>query len=85
MTIKLTGFFVVQGIINLDMCYYLMIFCTIYHNTEGSIMVNYIVGIAESLLISLGLSIIISLIRYLSLKKKWKSIYYTSKYIFEKF
>ena len=85
LTLKLTAFFIVQGIINLGMCYYLMIFCTIYHNTQGSIMVNYIVGIAESLLISLGLSIIISLIRYLSLKKKWKSIYYTSKYIFEKF
>ncbi len=75
----------VQGIINLGMCYYLMIFCTVYHNTQGSIMVNYIVGISESMLISLDLAIFTSLIRYLSLKYKWKSIYYTSEYFFENF
>ena len=62
-----------------------MIFCTIYHKTQGRIMINYIVGIAQSIAISVGLTIIISLIRYLSLKNKWKYIYNTSKYFFEKF
>ena len=85
LTIKLTGFFIIQTIINLGMCYYLMIFCTVYHNTQGSILVNYIVGIAESMIISVALTIFTSLIRYLSLKNKWKSIYYTSKYFFEHF
>ena len=82
LALKLTGFFILQSIINLCMCYYLMIFCTVYHQTQGSIMVNYIVGIAESMLISLGLS---SIIRYLSIQNKWRSIYYTSKYFFENF
>ena len=63
LALKLTGFFILQAIKNLCMCYYLMIFCTIYHQTQGSIMVNYIVGIAESMLISLGLSIFTSIIR----------------------
>ena len=67
------------------MCYYLMIFCTVYHKTQGSIMINYITGVAESLAISLGLALITSLMRYLSIKYKWKSIYYTSKYFFENF
>jgi hypothetical protein len=83
--IKLTSFFIVQAIFNLMMCYYLMIFCTVYHKTQGSIMINYITGVAESLAISLGLALITSLMRYLSIKYKWKSIYYTSKYFFENF
>ena len=82
---KITFFFIIQTVINLAMCYYLMIFCTIYHKTQGSIMINYITGIAESMAISLGLAIITSFLRYLSLKYKWKNIYYTSKFFFEKF
>ena len=85
MKIKLTAFFIIQAIINLCMCYYLMIFCTIYHKTQGSIMINYIVGIAQSMAISLGLTIIISLIRFLSLKYNSKYLYNTSKYLIEKF
>ena len=85
LSLKLTGFFLIQMIINFCMCYYLMIFCTVYHKTQGSIMINYIVGIAESMTISLGLAIITSLLRLLSLKNRWKTIYYTSKYFFENF
>ena len=85
LTLKMTGFFIIQFIINLGMCYYLMIFCTVYHNTQGSILVNYIIGIAESLAISFGLTIITSMIRFLSIKNKWRNIYYTSKYFFENF
>ena len=83
--LKLTAFYILQITIDLAMCYYLMIFCTVYHKTQGSIMINYIIGISESLAISVGLSLIISLIRYLSIKYRWKSIYYTSKYFFDKF
>ena len=85
LVLKLSSFFIIQIIINLCMCYYLMIFCTVYHKTQGSIMINYIIGISESMAISLGLSIITSLMRLLSIKYKWKSIYYTSKYFFENF
>ena len=83
--LKLIGFYLVQTIINLSMCYYLMIFCTVYNKTQGSIMLNYLLGIAESMAISLGFTIIISLIRFLSLKYKSKYLYYTSKYLFENF
>ena len=85
LVLKLTGFYIIQMTINLAMCYYLMIFCTVYHKSQGSIMVNYILGIAQSLGISLGLALITSLIRYLSIKYRWRHIYYTSKYFFDKF
>ena len=71
--LKLTGFYIIQMIFNFFMCYYLMIFCTVYHKTQGSIMINYIVGVAESISISLGLAIITSLIRFLSIKYKTSS------------
>ena len=83
--IKLSFFFLIQTLINLGMCYYLVIFCTVYHKTQGSVIINYFVGIAESIAISFGLAFITSLMRYLSIKCKLKSIYYTSKFFFEKF
>ena len=46
---------------------------------------NYAIGVAESMLISFGLAFIISLLRYLGLMYKWKYLYNTSKYLFEKF
>ena len=82
--IKLTSFFIIQGIFNVFICYYLMIFCTVFHETQGNIIFNYIIGIGESMGFSLGLAIVISLIRYLSLKYKWRYMYYTSKHLFEK-
>ena len=83
--LKISGFFIIQGIVNVGMFYYLMIFWTIYHKTQASVMVNYVIGIAESIAISLGLAFITSLLRYLSIRNEWRSIYYTSKYFFEKF
>ena len=83
--LKISGFFIVQGFINICMFYYLMIFWTIYHKTQASVMVNYIIGIAESIAIALGLALITSLLRFLSIKNEWKSMYYTSKYFFEHF
>ena len=83
--IKLSVFFITQTIIYFLMCYYLMIFCTIYHKTQLSIMINYIVGVGESMLISIGLTLITSIIRFVGIKYKWKYVYNTSKYLFEKF
>ena len=84
-TIKLVCFFIIQTIINFLMCYYLMIFCTVYHKTQGSIMINYLIGVAESMIISLGLTLITSIIRFLSIKNKWMYVYNTSKYLLENF
>ena len=67
LAIKLVCFYLLQILINSAMCYYLMIFCTVYHKTQGSIAINYLLGIAQSMGISAGLTIIISLMRYLSL------------------
>ena len=83
LAIKLTLFFILQMQINICMCYYLMIFCTVYHKTQGSIMLNYIIGIFQSMILSFGIALFCSFIRFLSLKYKWRYLYYTSKHLFE--
>ena len=85
LTIKLAIFYSLQTLLSLCMCYYLTIFCIIYHQTQGSIMINYLTGIAQSLTISLILSLFTSFLRYASIKNKIKYLYNTSKYLFEKF
>jgi hypothetical protein len=85
LTIKLAIFYSLQTLLSLCMCYYLTIFCIIYHQTQGSIMINYLTGIAQSLIISLVLSLFTSFLRYASIKNRIKYLYNTSKYLFEKF
>ena len=67
------------------MLYYLTIFCIVYHRTQASILVNYLYGVLESLAISFGIAIIISVTRILALKYKSRSLYNASKYIYDKF
>ena len=83
--IKLSAFFFFQILINLAMCYYLMIFCSVYHNTQGSVLINYLTGVIESIIISFAFTLIISILRTISIKCRSKSAYYTSKYFFENF
>jgi hypothetical protein len=83
LAIKLTLFFLLQVLIGLCMCYYLMIFCTVYHKTQISIFLNYLVGISQSMALSFGIALFCSFIRFLSLKYKWRYLYYTSKHLFE--
>ena len=83
LSIKLTLFFILQVLIGICMCYYLMIFCTVYHKTQVSIFLNYLVGISESMILSFGIALFSSFIRFLSLKYKWRYLYYTSKHLFE--
>ena len=81
--IKLTIFFIIQFLMNLFMLYYLSIFCIVFSKSQTSILLNYLYGILESLIISLGIALVITLIRYFGIKYKWEAIYNTSKYLYE--
>ena len=84
LALKLGLFFTIQTIINCFICYYMIIFFSVYQKIQENIIINYLYGIIQSILLSLSISLIISLIRYLSLKYRWKYFYYTSKHFFEK-
>ena len=72
-------------IISVGISNYLYIFCEIYKKSQISLFINYVIGIFESLILSFGISIIISIFRFSGLKCKIKNIYRTSVYLNNKF
>ena len=83
--LRLGLFYILQISFILVMTYYLFIFCTVYHQSQPSIMVNYIVGAFISLAISVGLSLIISILRTIGIKYHFCQTYNVSKYLYEHF
>ena len=81
--LKLTGFFIIQFIFIIFMFYYLSVFCIVFNKSQTSILLNYIYGIIESLAISLGVAVVITIIRFLAIKYKWEVIYNTSRYFYD--
>ena len=85
MKLKLAVFYSLEFIYIICMCYYLTIFCIVYSETQLSFLTNYIIGVIDSLLLSIFFSFITSFLRYVSLKFKFKQLYNISKYLYEKF
>ena len=83
--LRLGIFYFLQLGLIIIMMYYLFIFCTVYHQSQVSITVNYIIGALTSLAISTGLSIIISLLRVLSFRYQSNIIYNISRYLYDNF
>ncbi len=83
--LRLGIFYVLQLAFILIMTYYLFIFCTVYHKSQVSIMVNYIVGACTSLAISAGLTIIITVLRVISIQYHFYQLFNVSKYLYEHF
>ena len=85
MNIKIIWFLIVENIVSLFITYYLFVFCAIYSKSQNSFIVNYFYGAIESLLISFGISLIITTLRMIGLKNRFKVMYDTSKFINKKF
>ena len=83
--IRLGFYYFLQLLFIFFMTYYLFIFCTIYHQSQRSIMVNYIIGNCISLATSVGLTTIITILRVISIKYKFFHLYNTSRYLYEHF
>ena len=79
--IKLSIFYLIQFMMYILMTYYITIFCIIYSKSKSSFMINYSLTVTESFAISLELSIIISIMRFIGLKYKRIKIYRTSQYL----
>ena len=81
--IKIFFFFSISFILSLFFALYLIIFCKIYNKSQSSLTVNYIIGLIESLAYSVGVSLIICILRFIGLKKRLIHIYRTSVYLDE--
>ena len=83
--IKVYIFYVFVLILSAFMMIYILIFCQIYKKSQNSLLINYVLGLVESLAYSIGITIIISVLRFISLKYKLIYIYRTSVYLDGKF
>ena len=83
--IKISIYFILNFIVVLAITYYLFIFCIIYKKSQISLLSNYFLGIAESLLKSFGVAFVVCILRFISLKCKRKRIYRASVYLNELF
>ena len=79
--IKVIIFYLLSHIVCLCITYYLFIFCKIYEKSQISLLKNYFLGVVESLLNSFGITLIISILRFIGLKCATKKIYRTSVYL----
>ncbi len=81
--IRIYIYFFIELIIANICGYYIYIFCNIYKKSQFSMILNYLIGLGESLLISLGITIIVTILRIIALKSKSKRTYYSSRYLSE--
>ena len=72
----------IYEIILCSLCgYYLYIFCEVYHRSQISLLINFLISLGTSIAIVLCITIIVCILRYIGLKCKKKYIYYSSRYI----
>ena len=83
--IRLGIFYFLQLGSLLVMTYYLFVFCAVYSHSQGSIFINYLIGTLISLATSTGLTIIITLLRAISIKHRSVVLFNVSKYLYEHF
>ena len=85
--LKLQTFFYyfLSFIFSFIMTYYLIIFCVVYKQSQKSLLINYLMSLLESIITTIGVSLIICLFRIIGLKCKIKSFYRTSVYFDKKF
>ena len=79
--IKVYLFYIISSILSLFITIYLLIFCQIYSNSQRSLIINYLMGLIESVSYSIGVPLIICILRYLGLKNKIIYLYRTSVYL----
>ena len=83
--IRLGIFYFLHLVSLLLMTYYSFVFCAVYRHSQGSIFINYLIGTLISLATSTGLTIIITLLRAISIKYRLVVLFNVSKYLYEHF
>ena len=79
--IKVILYFIMEIFIIIFSFYYIIIFCIVYKKSQVSLLINYLMSIAETLVVSIFVSIIVAITRRIGLKYAYKTFYNTSKYI----
>ncbi len=78
---KIRTFLFINLIISIGLLYFVSAFCALYQKTQFYLFLGTIFSIFFSYGIFLFLGIIISILRYISLRKKYEYIYYFSSFL----
>ena len=78
-------FYFLLFLIGLLCIYYLFIFCALYKKIQKNLFINYIIGTLWSLAFTVGICLIVTIIRKIAIKQKIKRLYLISKFIDDKF
>ena len=74
--------FLIGQIIAISCCYYyIVIFFIVYSTCKKSLIINFILSLVEGLIESIGISMVVAILRRISIKCLNRNIYNTSKYI----
>ena len=84
-TIKIRIFYFIVFISGLFCIYYLFIFFAIFKKIQKNLFINYIIGIGWGLGYKVALCLITTIMRKISLIKKYKRLYIIAKFIDDKF
>ena len=79
--IRLIIYFIIEIIISFCCGYYLYIFCVVYEKSQVSLFINYLYGMVISLILSIAITLIVTIIRLISIKIKSRNLYYSSRYL----
>jgi hypothetical protein len=83
MRIKFICLFIIEIILGLFMVYYITIFSIINSKSINSFLLNYLYSQLESLLMAFGISLLVTILRKISLSCKAKRLYLASLYFNE--
>ena len=83
--IKVMLYFFIELLIICFGSYYVTIFCIIYYYSRISLLTNYLMSVAESLILSVIISIVIAITRKIGINYSNKNVYNTSKYLYNSF
>ena len=76
------GFFL-EIIICFACGYYIYIFCEIYRKSQISLFINFLVGVATSVVYVIFIGLVVCILRRIAIRCKKKKLYYSSKYLSE--
>ena len=79
--IKVILYFFTEIFIIIFSFYYIIIFCIVYKKSQLSLLFNYLMSLVETLVVSIFVSIIVVITRWIGLKYAHKTFYHISKYI----
>ena len=78
---KIIIFIIIELMIIIGCFYYIVIFFVVYSQSKKSLLINYLVSLLESLLIAIGISAIIVIMRKIGIEYKNIYMYNASKFI----